>query len=373
MENMTKKFAILPKWFSPLFIGTVFIPTLLALIYYGLMASDIYISESQFVVRTPERQATSPLGLILKGAGFTRAEEDTFAVQNFILSRDAVKTLDDELGIKSAYSDKSIDIMSRFPGLDWDDSFENFHRYYQKRVSIKLDPMSSIATLTVRAFTPEDAYAINRKLLDHAEALVNKLNERARQDMIRYAASEVAALEEKAKSAALALAKYRNEQGVIDPEKQSAIPLQQIAKLQDELIATKAQILQLERVAKDNPQLPLLRSRAALLEQEIDTESKRVAGGGSSSLAGKATEYYRLILEKEFADKMLASAMSTLEQARNEAQRQQLYLERIAQPNLPDHALEPRRVRNILSVFVLGLIAWGVLSLLISGIREHLD
>lgn len=358
---------------SRLFLATVVTPTLLAIGYFGFVASDVYISESRFVVRSPERQTASPLGLILKGAGFSRAEDDAFAVQNFILSRDAAKALDDELKIKQAFSAQAIDMFSRFPGLDWDDSFENFHRYYQKRVDLQLDSASSIATLTVRAFTPQDAHAINRKLLEHAEALVNKLNERGRQDMIRFAANEVADLEKKAKAAALALARYRNEKGVIDPEKQSAIPLQQIAKLQDELIATKAQILQIEKVARDNPQLPILRSRAGMLEQEIQAETLRVAGGGDRSLAGKAAEFQRLALEKEFADKMLASAMSTLEQARNEAQRQQLYLERVVQPNLPDEALEPRRVRNILAVFVLGLIAWGVLGILGASIREHMD
>ena len=70
---------------------------------------------------------------------------------------------------------------------------------------------------------------------------------------------------------------------------------------------------------------------------------------------------------------MLASAMSTLEQARNEAQRQQLYLERIAQPSKPDEAMEPRRLRGVAAVFVLGLVAWGILTMLIAGIKEHQD
>ena len=357
---------------SPLFLATVVLPTLLALIYYGLLASDVYISESHFVIRSPERQSTSPLGFILKGAGFSRAEDDAHAVQNFMLSRDAVRALDGELGIKQAYSAADLDLLSRFPGLDWDDSFENFHRYFQKQVTIQLDPTSSISILTVRAFSAQQAEAINRRLLELGEQLVNRLNERGRDDLIRYAAKEVSDLEAKAKSAALALAQYRNAQGVIDPERQSSIPLQQIAKLQEELIATKAQRLQLERVARENPQLPLLQQRIQLLEQEIEAASMRVAGG-DRSLAGKAAEFQRLALEKEFADKMLASAMSTLELARNEAQRQQLYLERVAQPSLPDQALEPRRLRNIVSVLVLGLISWGVLGMLIAGIREHQD
>ena len=110
----------------------------------------------------------------------------------------------------------------------------------------------------------------------------------------------------------------------------------------------------------------------AMLETEIELESARVAGGGRS-LASKAVEFQRLALEKEFADKQLASALASLEQARNEAQRQQLYLERIVQPSLPDAAMEPRRVRNILTTLVLGLVAWGVLTMIVAGIKEHLD
>lgn len=359
------------KNLSPLFLATVVIPTGLAAIYFGLIASDVYISESRFVVRSPERQSASPLGFFLKGAGFSRAEDDAFAVQNYILSRDAVKALDEELQIKRVFSSDDIDVVSRFGGLDWDDSFENFHRYYQKRVDIHLDSASSIATLTVRAYSSQASMDINLKLLQYAESLVNKLNERGRQDMIRYAAGEVADLEAKAKAAGMALSRYRNEKGVIDPEKQSTIPLQQIARLQDELIATKTQIIQIERVAKNNPQLPTLRQKSEMLEKEIRAETLRVAGGGDRSLAGKTAEFQRLSLEKEFADKMLASAMSTLEQARNEAQRQQLYLERIVQPSQPDEAMEPRRVRNVLAIFVLGLVIWGVLKMLISSVLEH--
>lgn len=68
---------------------------------------------------------------------------------------------------------------------------------------------------------------------------------------------------------------------------------------------------------------------------------------------------------------MLASAMSTLEQARNEIQRKQLYLERIVQPSKPDVAIEPRRIRTVFVVVVCGLLMWGILALLESGVREH--
>ena len=355
-----------------LFLFTTFIPTLLTTIYFGLIASDVYISESRFVVRSPERQTASPLGLMLKGAGFTRAEDDAYAVQDFILSRDALKALDSELAIKDAFSSSKIDRLSRFGGLSWDKSFEAFHLYYQKRVGIQLDPTSSITTLTTRAYSAEHAFAINQRLVELAEELVNNINARGRQDMIRFAAEEVADARKKATAAGLALARYRDTQGVIDPEKQSAIGLQQAAKLQEELVATRSQLAQLERLASSNPQLPILRQRVQLIEQELQAESARVTGG-KRSLAGKTAEYQRLALEKEFADKLLASSLNTMELARNEAQRKQLYLERVVQPSKPDEAMEPGRAKAVLAVFVLGLMAWGILSMLIAGIKDHQD
>lgn len=355
-----------------LFLFTVVLPTLISVIYFGLIASDVYISESRFVVRSPERQTASPLGMLLKGTGFSRSQDDTYTVQDFILSRDALKVLDDKLGLGKAFSSTKVDIFSRFAGLDWDNSFEALHRYYQNKVAMQLDSVSSISTLTARAFTAEDAFRINQQLLEMSEILVNQLNERGRQDMIRFAASEVAVAEKKAKAAALALSTYRNQKGVIDPERQSSIHLQQIAKLQDELIATQAQLTQLQTFTKSNPQIPSLQQRAQNLRQEIDAETTRVAGG-DRSLANKAAEYQRFALEREFADKQLGSALASLEQARNEAQRKQLYLERIVQPSKPDMAMEPRRLRGVIAAFLLSLIAYGILTILLAGIREHRD
>lgn len=356
-----------------LILFTVVLPTLLTVFYFGFIASDTYISESSFVIRGPERQVANPLGMILKGAGFSRSQDDGYAVQDFILSRDALRALNERLDIRNAFASKDVDVFSRFAGLEWwNDSFEALHEYYQRHVDVQLDSVSSVVTLTTRAFTDEDSFRMNQQLLEMSEALVNQLNERGQQDLIRFAAHEVAVAETQAKEAALTLARYRNEKGVIDPERQSAIPLQQIAKMQDDLIATKIQIGQLQLLTKNNPQIPALKRRAQFLEAEIEDQSMRVAGGGRS-LASKAAEFQRLALDKEFADKQLSIALASLEQARNEAQRKQLYLERIAQPSKPDMAMEPRRIRGVAATFILGLIAYGVITILIAGIREHQD
>ena len=55
---------------NPLFLLVVVAPVLASILYFGFLASDIYISESRFVVRAPETEYVA--GLVARsrlGAG----------------------------------------------------------------------------------------------------------------------------------------------------------------------------------------------------------------------------------------------------------------------------------------------------------------
>lgn len=355
-----------------LFAVTVAIPTTVAILYFGLFASDTYISESRFVVRSPEKGVSSGLGALLKGSGFSNAGDEVYAAHDYVISRDALRELNRGDQFAKAYGANSISAFDRFGGLWSSTGFEDLFRYYGKKVEVEYDSSSAITKLTVRAYSSEAAQRFNEQLLEMAEATVNRLNERGRQDLIRFSAKEVENAKEAARNAAVALSVFRNREGIVDPEQQAAIQLQMISKLQDNLISTKTQLVQLRTFAGQNPQVPVLQARIEELKREISEEQGKVAGG-SKSLAASAVQYQRLALERLFADRQLASAMASFESARNEARRKQAYVERIVQPNKPDKALEPRRWRGILATFALGMVAWGVLGMLLAGLKEHRD
>lgn len=353
-----------------LFLVCVVLPTLLASIHYGSLASDIFISESRFVVRNSQVAPAGGLNGVLQGVGLNRASDDTLAVHDFVLSRDALRELDHKLGLARAFAAADVDRLNRFAGICPDNSFEALHRYYQRRVSVVVDGVSSISVLRTSAFSPEMASAINRHLLEAGERLINQLNERIRQDTLRQAEEEVAQAERRARAATLAVAQFRNDRAVFDPDRQSALQLQLVSKLQDELIATRTQLAQVQELTRDNPQIAPLKNRVESLQREIAAETAKVVGP-AQSLSRQSASFNMLELDRMLADKQLATALTSLEQARREALRKQLYLERIVQPSLPDSAQEPRRLRGLLSTFLVGMLAWGILRLLLAGIREH--
>lgn len=353
-----------------LFVGIVVLPTFLATIYYGLLASDVYVSESQFVVRSPDKPAASGLGILLKSVGFSNAGDEIFASQDYVLSRDALRELNHRDAVRIAYSNPSISIFDRFNPLGWNKSFEDLYKFYKKQIGIEHDAASSITTLSVKAYSARDAQRFNEQLLLQAEDLVNRLNSRGQNDLVAYAKRETDEAEAAGLRASRELARYRNQRGVIDPEKQAAVQLQMVSKLQDELIGARTQLAQLRALAPENPQIPALESRILSLTREISVALGRVTGG-NSSLSGSAVAYQRLELEREFAAKRLGAALSSLQEARNEARRQQAYVERIAQPSLPDEAELPRRFRGIIATFAFAFIVWSVITMLIAGVREH--
>ena len=356
---------------NAIFIVTVLLPTLAAALYFGALASDVYISESRFVVRSPQRPAQGGLGALLQGTVFSRSQDDTYSVHDFIRSRDALRELDGKLDLRKSFADPKIDAVNRFPGLEWwDQSFEALHRHYLKHVAIEYDTVSSISVLRVRAYNAEQAQKINAQLLEMGERLVNNMNTRSRQDLIKVAEQEVRIAEDRAKEAAASLSSFRSDRAVFDPDRQSAIQLQSVARLREELLTAESQLEQVRRVSPKNPQIGGLEQRVDSLRKAVADENARVLGR-SGGLSSKSPAFDRLTLERTFADRQLASAMAALDSARSEAARKQLYLERLVQPNLPDRSVEPRRLRTVVTVLLVGLILWGVVGLVLSSIREH--
>lgn len=366
MKNMQKFFR------DRLFLALVIAPTLLSIVYFGMLASDVYISESRFVVRSPDKPSLTGLGVLLKNAAFSNASDEASAANDYIQSRDALQAINKGNRFRTAYTAPTISIFDRFDPSGQSSSFEDLFKYFKRRVKVNSDSSTGITSLTVRAYDPREARRFNEQLLEMAEATVNRLNNRARGDLIHFATLEVREAENNVRTTASELAKFRDRHGVVDPEKQAGIQLQMISKLQDELIAGRTQLAQLQKTAPANPAIPVLQTQISSLSAQISNEMDKIAGG-SRSLAGETTAYQNLMLRNELATKQLSAAMASLDQAQTEARRKQTYVERIAEPNLPDDAEEPYRLRGILAAFLLGLTFWGISRMLIASIREHVD
>ncbi|MFI8666226.1 capsule biosynthesis protein [Qipengyuania sp. NPDC077410] len=354
------------------FVIVVGIPTLISILYYGLIASDQYYSESRFVVKSVNQKSSqmSTLANLVQTTGLSGGQEQTNEILDYVRSRNALRDVQKRIGFSQRYNIAEADFLSVYPSMFREAKFENLYRYYGDVVNADLDKETGTAVLTVRAFTAEDAQKINNTLLDLSENLVNRLNARAEKRAISEAMSQVETASRRAVEARLAMGQYRNAQALIDPAEQAVGVLDITSKLITEEAGLKSQLQLMERTAPSHPAIPALRSRIAALNTQISAQTGR-AVGTREGIASKIGGYENLAFEQELAEKNLAINMGSLEQARAEAAKQKFYLERIVEPNAPDVALYPSRFRSILvvagSALCLFLVGW----MLTVGILEH--
>jgi capsular polysaccharide transport system permease protein len=349
----------------------LFLPTLVAGVYFGLVATDRYVSEAHFVVRSATRSSVgSGFAAFLQMAGISRSQDDTFAVHDFIGSRDAVVQLMEKLPLAEIYGRPEADALSAYPNIYYRSTIEELHKYLKSRIAVIYNANTGISTLQVEAFRPEDAPRVADALLELSENVINRMNTRIRDDGVRLALEEVKRSEERAIAAQLAITDFRNREVILDPGRSSVHVVELIARLSAELSNVTALIAEVTASSPSSPQLPPLERRAAAMREQIALERARITDA-SDGLAQKIAHYEHLTLEREFANRSLGSAFAALDTARSEARRQQLYLERIAGPSTADKAEMPRRLVNVASVFAINVILLMIAWLINTGLGNH--
>ncbi|MGX1740403.1 capsule biosynthesis protein [Bosea sp. NPDC055353] len=367
----------LPGWLvalrrHALILVTFALPCLLAVLYFGLIVADRYTSEAQFVVRSPSRSGLGQLAGMMPATGTERAPDEASAVHQFVQSRDAVELLVQKADLRAILSRPEGDPFWRFPGWLSRDLREKLFDRYLDFVSIKPDSSTGISTLMVQSFRPDDSVKMAQVLLEGAEALINRLNERARTDTISAAEREVEIAKARAFDRREELTAFRMKAGTVDPAKSSQNLLETIGKLSFEVAQLNAQLAEAQRNSPQGPQIANLRNRIQAIEQQI-IEEKRQIGGSAQALAPIIADYERLVLEREFADRTLASALVSLENARIESQRQQLYLERVVEPHAADYPSQPKRLLWIGIVFLLSFSVYSIGRSLGNYLRQRED
>lgn len=352
------------------FLLAVVAPTTVAAIYYLGLATPAYVSEARFVVKQASREQPSALGFALQGVGISTTQTDAFSVHEYIRSPQAVNDLGSKINLTEIYGGRQADFLSKYPRPWEQNTPDTLHKAMKRYVTVSYDSSTGISTLKVKAFNPEDAQTIADQLLSGGEGLVNQLNVRANETAVREATAELVRAEDRLKEAQLKLTNFRNTEQIIDPARMATENSQLIGELMSKVAVMRAELTELMRLTPQSPEIEGLRGRIRAYEAQIDSERANIAGS-AQSLATKLSTYEALALDREYAERAVATARATLDNNVTDARRQQLYLERIVSPNLPSDASEPRRLRKLLTVFLSLLVVYGVSWLVIAGIREH--
>lgn len=356
-------------------IGAALIASLLAAVYWLLIASDRYVSEARVIVQRADLagvQGADLSGLLngLAGGGASRA--DMLLLRDHLRSVDMLKKLDAALNLRAHYSDASRDLLSRM----WfaDAPMEWFHRHYLSRVSIELDDYAGVLTIRTEAYDPKTAQAIADMLVREGERFINEMAHEIARDQVVFLERQVADINTKARKAQQALIAFQNREGLISPQATAEGYTALIARLEAQRADLEAQKRALlAYLVPDHPSVVQLDQQIAAVERQIAQERAKLAAPTGKPLTRALEEYQRLELEAAFAQDMYKTALAALERGRVEATRTIKKVSVLQTPTLPEYPLEPRRWYNTLVFFLVAMLLAGVVHLVAAIVRDHTD
>lgn len=361
-------------WFhrNKTLVLVVILPTLIVGGYLYLISSDQYESEAHFLVRGADPTPQPGIGVsqvISSVTGVSSGQNEAMSVADYLTSHDAVDRLAREDDLVGRFRRQGIDVLSRLWSAN--PAPETLLSYYQRQIKVEYNTETGITILRVHSFTPDDSYHLTRKLLTLGEERVNAMNKRSYRDGIALAQTQLANAESALAANQAAMTHFRQSKADIDPQALGQAQIGLVTQLTGELSAARAQLNAMRGVIKSgSPQYRALQMRVQALSAELAGQAGRLTGS-ANTIAQDIGGYEGLKLRGDFLAKRYDAAASALQQARDRAIRQQLYVVRVVDANMPVKAMFPQRFRILATVFVSLLLVYSIGWLIAAGVREH--
>lgn len=352
-------------------IGAAFIASLLSIFYWGMIASDRFVSEAQIIIQGTDMGAMQSVDVasLLSGSSGGR---DQLLLRAHMLSTDMLLKLDDKLDLRKHYSDSEHDLLSRMWGRDT--PMEWFHNYYLSRIHIDLDTEGDVLVIKAEAYNPEMAHAIAELMVEEGEAYMNEIAHKLASEQVSFLEKQVEKLGMRNIHARKAVLAYQNEHGQVSPQN----TVENLSGIINNLEASLAE-LKSKRTALLGYLMPGSASVAeidmqiAAVKKQIRLENLKLTSPTGSTLNMTLEQFQRLQLEAEFAQQLYTTALESLERGRIESLRTIKSVSVLQSPTQPQYPLEPRRIYNIIVFILVALLIAGILHLLAAIVQDHKD
>ena len=349
------------------------LPIAFGTIYYSFIASDIFESESRFVVRSaipaiPEEDSTSQTG-----SPDMKIAQDTQVVTNFIHSPKMVEQIDEIFDMQKLFGGSDVDAISRIAA---DATAEDYLDYWENHVEAIIDPRSGIVTVSTFTYSPDSAQNLLKEILRNSEQKVNELNAGIWDELITSAEKDLEVARNDLDELRIKLREQQNRSGIFDVELLAETTTGIIGTIRLEILELEARRkVSISELSPDSSVIQDLNKQIAARKDQIKQLQDEIAGSSDKKLtiASYYATFEELRVETKIAQEHFEKAVRELERVKLLSSVQLVYLDTFLPPTLPDSGTYPKRIVMIVVVILLSLVVWGIYTSIVLSLRNRLD
>jgi len=338
--------------------------------YYLGIKSELYESKTAFMVKNMTQSPTaSSLGLSLLGMAGSSELQDSMVVEEYLQSLDMYKQVDAKFHLTKHYKSEAIDFIERLPK---DATQENILTMYNKHLIIFYDEKSAILHLSFLHVNPKKAQEILKFLVKRVDYQINEFNKLRAKKELKFVQSEYKKAKIKMDEAAQNLEAYQNKHSLIDPTAEATSKSGIIAELEAQLSQKKLEYATKKRYLNNNNfELISLKNQIKEIKISIENAKKRLTGNKKGRLNKVVFAYEQLKMQMQFATEVYKNALLQLETTKIEVAKNDKTLTIVSKPNLPDGYAYPNKPRVFITILILTLLMYGIVSMLGAIIKDH--
>jgi capsular polysaccharide transport system permease protein len=355
------------------FLVFVVLPTLGAATYYLAIAANQYVSEFRCVIHTADGAKEAETSATHATAGQSQLVLYSNVAVEYVKGEELVSQLQRTVDLRSIFASSRADWLAR---LNPRASKEELTSYWGNMVDPYFDLATGTISVTVRAFTPADALRISNAIIASTEKLVDGISLQARRDAVRVDEEEVASAARKLRDIHSEILDYRNRVQLLEPKQEADNRLGLLGKLQQDLSDTNTTLVtQRQTMSPNAPTVQALNHRIVALKQQIAALQSQLttpSGSTTKAMSQSLGGFEALDAQRQIQEQYYASTLETLSHSRETADRKMAYLSVFEQPNLPETATYPNRMKSIGLTFMAALGGWIMMTLLYRSVRDHM-
>jgi len=367
-------------YFLNLFFKSFFFLSLfLSIFYIFSIQTEKFESESVIMIKDlSPNQSISPLGSFLLPSG-SEAMVEARLLEIYAQSFDMFVILDKKFNLKEYYTGMDIDFLHRLSTHSFLPSLlinnENILLQYNNDLSIVYDEVSTTISISFSHARTKIAQEIVKSIIDESARVLNLFENQNSEVIFSFLKNQkiekhqlfIESLEE--------LLLFQNENSTIDPKIDIEIKNKILAGLEADLIQKnieyniKAQYLNISTA-----EMQLIKTNINYIETSILKIKKKITGNTEKDQLNVNVSEFTLLRSKlEFNKKLYMQTLVKFEETKVLIKQNTKNLIIIIEPSRADSYTYPNKIKDTLSILIIFVFIYTVLSLIFTIISDHKD
>ena len=343
---------------------------IIGIFYILFLKSELYESNTDVIIKnlTNKSTAIGNFSLLLPTNSNT---QDIYTIQTYLTSYDELQSLDKVFHLKQHYMSSNIDIIERLK--TWYTK-EDFLKLYQQRLKIIFDPTTGILTITFLHTNPQIAYKIVKQLITDANKKLNQYNKIIAEKQLTFVLQQTNKNQNVLDTSIDKLKKFQNKYTILDPTQTAQSQFSLIGGLKANLLQKKSKLNDLlQYMNENNFEVIRLQNDIKETQKTLDKIKQTLASKDKKSLNLYIFEFERLKGMVELNKELYKQSLLQLEQIKTEINKNSKMLLVLTQPFKPEGYKYPEKLKDIITLLLILGLLYGIISLIESIIKEHID